>query len=138
MAFCGNCGQKLEPGAPNCQACGASVVAEKSGLDTQAAMDAGKSFFVSLFDLKLREMITPKIIRFLFILGLIGYGIMALVSIIGGFINSFGTGLLMLILMPLVVVVGTILLRVYLELIVVLFNIYSELRQIRKVHDKAS
>jgi hypothetical protein len=73
-----------------------------------------------------RKMITPTVIQVIFILGLIGVFISGLSSMFrgGGFIG-FVMGLLIWVL-------GAIMVRVYCELLILLFRIYDELRAIRE------
>lgn len=86
-------------------------------------MSEDKGFIGSLWDLSFREFITPKIIKFLFVLANIGAGIAALVALFGGFRMGFGRGLLMLILAPLLFLLYVIAARVWLEVLVVMFKI---------------
>jgi hypothetical protein len=96
----------------------------------------GKGFFAALFDIKMKEMITPKIIRLLYLLGLIGIGLGAL----GAFITSIfavsqtgvGSLILAIVAIPIGAIVAVIFLRIYMELIILLFNIYDQLKEIGK------
>ncbi len=94
-----------------------------------------KGFFTALFDVNMTEMVTPKIIRVLYILGLVGIGLGMLTAIITAFIGigtgGFGGVLITLITAPVGAFVAVIFLRVYLELIILLFNIYDQLKEIK-------
>lgn len=98
--------------------------------------EEGKSFLLSLFDVRMKEMITPKIIRVLYIIGLVGIGLGALGAIVTAIftVGSTGVGSLIaaIIAVPLGAFIGVVFLRVYLEIIVLLFNIYDQLKEIRK------
>ncbi len=98
--------------------------------------DQGKGFFKSLFDIQMREVITPKIIRVIFVIGIIAIVFGALVAIISSIITIRATGigvvLLTLIAAPIGALIGIIILRVYLELIMLLFNIYDQLKEITR------
>lgn len=76
-----------------------------------------------LFDLSFSEFVTTRIIKVLFILGIIGAGIGSLVMLGTGFKNGFGAGLLALILAPLAFLFWTLMARMWCELIIVAFRI---------------
>jgi cytochrome b subunit of formate dehydrogenase len=84
---------------------------------------AQRGFFESLMDTRFDSLITPKLIRFLYVVSMIVLAIGAIVWIIAGFSRSAGTGVLFLILAPLVALIYLIVVRLYLELIVVAFKI---------------
>ncbi len=94
-----------------------------------------KGFLASLFDVSMQEMVTPKIIRVFYIIGLIGIALGALGTIVGAlfaaFDNGFGAFLLAVIGAPIGAFIAVIMLRVYLELIILLFNIYDQLKEIK-------
>lgn len=96
-------------------------------------------FFASLFDVSMQEMITPKIVRIIYILGLIGIGIGTLIAFISYLTAASYSGsvfpvLAAVIIVPLCALLAVIYLRVVLELIVLAFNIYDELKEIRRGH----
>ena len=82
-----------------------------------------RGFFESLMDTRFDSLITPKLIRFLYIVGMVAIGLGTLIWIIGGFANSAGTGVLFLVLAPIAALLWLIVLRLYLELVVVAFKI---------------
>jgi hypothetical protein len=98
--------------------------------------EEGNSFLLSLIDVSMKEMITPKIIRVLYIIGLVGIGLGALGAIVTAIftVGSTGVGSLIaaIIAAPLGAFIGVVFLRVYLEIIILLFNIYDQLKEIRK------
>jgi len=94
-----------------------------------------KGFFGSLFDFSFSDFITPKIISILFIIGVIGAGIGALVFIIGGFASDILMGVLFLILSPLYFLLMVIIIRVYLEIIIILFKIYENIKNLGEVKE---
>jgi hypothetical protein len=75
--------------------------------------------------LKFRKMITPLLIQVLFWLGIVIVVIAALVMMFGHGIGGFVGGLVYL-------VAGPIFVRVYCELIIVLFRIFEELKALRE------
>lgn len=89
-----------------------------------------KGFFSSLFDFSFTEFITPKIISILFIIGVIGSGISALGFIVSGFAADVVMGILFLILSPIVFLLMVIVFRVYMEIIIILFKIYENIKTI--------
>jgi hypothetical protein len=113
---------------------------EESGQSSRSSKSdykkEGKSFLLSFFDVSMKEMITPKIIRVLYIIGLVGIGLGALVAILTAIftVGSTGVGSLIatIIAAPLGAFIGVVFLRVYLEIIILLFNIYDQLKEIRK------
>lgn len=91
----------------------------------------GKGFFESLLDFNFSEFITGKIIKFLYILSFIGIVLVALFIIIAGFKASTATGLLALIIgAPLFALIAAILVRVYMEILIIIFKIYETLKSI--------
>jgi hypothetical protein len=94
-----------------------------------------KGLLGSLFDLSFSEFVTTRVIKVLFILGLIGAGIGSLMFIWAGFSAGFLKGVLFLILSPLVFLLWTLGARIWCELIIVAFRIAentSRLVELRK------
>lgn len=100
-------------------------------------VSGGANFFASLFDVSMREMVTPKIIRIIYIIGLVLIGLGVLGSIIAAIFAVSSTGVMALIgtviIAPIGALVGVIFLRIYLEIIILLFNIYDQLKDIRSM-----
>ena len=82
-----------------------------------------KGFISSLFDLSFASFVTPKIIRVLFVLSLIGIGLWSLLILIAAFNASTGAGVIALIFLPVIFLVGAIFVRVYMETLIVMFKI---------------
>ncbi len=76
-----------------------------------------------LFDLSFTEFVTTRIIKILFIFGVVIAAIGTIALIIGGFSGGFGKGLLFLILSPIVFFLYVILARMWCELVIVVFRI---------------
>lgn len=93
-------------------------------------MEEPKGFFTTLFDFSFSEFIVPKVIQTLFVIGILGAAIGAFFFIAWGFKASFFAGLLTIILSPVVFVIYVILVRVYLEVVMVLFRISDTLNRI--------
>lgn len=77
----------------------------------------------ALFDMSFSRFITVSIIRILYILGMCGIVLGWFVLVIGGFSHGAAAGLAMIIVASIVAVIDLIFLRVWLELIVVVFRI---------------
>ncbi len=89
-----------------------------------------KGFLSSLFDFSFTEFVTPRIISFIFIAGVVLIGISTLGVIFSGFAADTAYGFVMLLLSPISFLLVVIMLRVYLELIIVLFKIYTGIRSL--------
>ncbi|MDX6623698.1 MAG: hypothetical protein QOE75_1630 [Solirubrobacterales bacterium] len=92
---------------------------------TPAITPAGGTggFLESLMDTRFNQLITPKLIRFLYIVSMILLALGALAVIISAFTNSAGSGILALILAPVGALIYLIVVRLWLELIIVTFKI---------------
>lgn len=96
-------------------------------------MNRSNGFFASLFDLSFSSFITTKLIKVLYVLSLVGAGILCLNLILNGFANSVLQGLLMLVVVaPLAFLFFAIYMRVILELIIVVFRIAEHTNEIAK------
>jgi len=84
------------------------------------------NFFSKLFDFSFKEFLTLQIIKYLYILAVIGAGISALGILGTAFTlmgSNFGEGLLTLVLAPVAFVLLVLLARIVLEAIVATFRI---------------
>jgi Domain of unknown function (DUF4282) len=88
----------------------------------------GKGFIASLFDFSFTEMITPKVIKLIYVLLVAVSGLITLGIIIAGFSQGVAAGLLTLILSPLFFLWFVFWSRVYLEFIIAYFHIYENTR----------
>ncbi len=95
-----------------------------------APQDAQRGFLESLMDTRFDSLITPKLIRFLYVVSMVVLAIGALVTIIAAFADKASTGILFLILAPLGALIYLIVVRLWLELIVVTFKIREAADQI--------
>jgi hypothetical protein len=81
-------------------------------------------FFKSLFDLSFSTLVTPKVIKFIYVLTLIGIGLTALVFIIAAFNQSSGFGALtLLIIAPILSLFYVVYARVFLEFFIAIFRL---------------
>ena len=86
-------------------------------------MEEPKGFFTNLFDFSFSEFIVPQILKILYGIGILGSAIVALMFIVSGFHGGVFTAILAIILSPVIFVIAVILVRVYLEVVMVLFRI---------------
>lgn len=100
--------------------------------------DSTRGFFGSLFDFSFDNFIAPKLVKFLYVLLLILLTIGALVQVVGSFgMIASGQdgfvllGLLWLVLAPVFWFLGLMIYRVMLELMIVIFKISEDLKDIR-------
>jgi hypothetical protein len=83
-----------------------------------------KSFFASLFDIDFESFITTRLVKVLYVLTMIVFGIVALGYIVFAFTVSAAFGLLMLVIIaPLTFLLYLIYTRVVLEVFVAIFRI---------------
>ncbi len=87
-----------------------------------------QNFFEALFDFSFSEFVTTKIIKVIYGLGVAIAAIAAIGLIVNGFQSSFLLGILALIVSPIVFIIYTILIRVWLEVVIVLFRILEEVK----------
>lgn len=94
-------------------------------------MEAPKGGYLSgLFDFSFSELITKKIIRFLYLILVIAIGLVAVVIIISGFMRGFFAGLIAIVIAGLVFLVYVTLIRVGLEVYIVIFRIADYTKEI--------
>ena len=83
-----------------------------------------KSFFASLFDVDFESFITPRIVKVLYVLTMVVFGLAALAYVIWAFTESIVFGLLMLVIIaPLMFLLYLIYTRVVLEIFLAIFRI---------------
>lgn len=91
-----------------------------------------RGFITSLFDLSFSDFITTKIVKFLYILGIIIAAIVSLTAIVSGFGLGAGRGIITLILSPVIFLLMVIFYRIWLEMIIVIFRIAEHTSEIAK------
>ena len=83
-----------------------------------------QGFLASLFDVEFKSLITTKVIKVLYILSMIGIGLVALAFVVAAFNNNAAAGLLVLIIVaPLMALIYLIYVRVLLEIVIAIFRI---------------
>lgn len=92
-----------------------------------ASPPRSRGFFANLFDLSFEHFVTTSVIKILYVLAMIGAGLYALFIIVFGFQIGAGAGILALLIgAPLAFFLIVIYARVFLELIMIIFRIGSE------------
>ncbi|MGW2525395.1 DUF4282 domain-containing protein [Streptomyces sp. NPDC001617] len=94
-----------------------------------------KGFFAGLFDFGFTTFVTPKVVKFAYVLITIIIGISWVFWIIVGFNDSAGLGILVLVFGPLVALLWLIVYRITFELVMVIFRIGSDVHAIRDRSD---
>src|SRR5437870_5772309 len=80
-------------------------------------------YLAALFDFSFSSLITPKLISLFYVVAVGGMGIFTLFFIKSAFDKSSGLGLAALVLSPVVFLILMTLVRIYLEIVVVVFKI---------------
>ena len=94
-------------------------------------MDQTTGFLNALFDTRFQTLITPRVIRVLYILIMIAIGLGAIAFVVAAFASSVGFGIVtLLVLAPLGALLYLIVARIYLELVIVFFKIKESTDQI--------
>ena len=77
----------------------------------------------ALFDLSFTEFVTTRVIKVLFVIGVILAAVGAIALVVRGFHIGIGRGILHLILSPIVFLLYTLLARIWCEMIIAVFRI---------------
>ncbi len=91
-------------------------------------MEADKGFIGRLFDFSFSEFVTAKIIPLLFGIGIVLQAFAVLGMIVGRFRAGFWGGLLFLIISPLIYLLMVLMVRIWCELVIVVFKIAENTR----------
>lgn len=83
-----------------------------------------KGIIGCLLDFGFTQFVTTRIVPILYILGIIGSAIVAILVIIGGFTSGSGAvGALSLIMAPIIFVFNVLMTRIWLEMIIAVFRV---------------
>ena len=134
MSFCGNCGSQIPPGMTGCPVC--SVAPPPPATMPQLALPSVTSaeasgFIASLFDLSFTSFITTKLIKVLYVLGIVGAALWAL-GMAGTGVMQGGFSLILVLISPVLFLIGVIYMRVMMELIMVLFRAAENVAEIAR------
>jgi hypothetical protein len=80
-----------------------------------AISDSSSGFFPALFDFSFNTFVTPKIVRFVYVLAAIWAAVMYVIVVISWFTQSVTSGLIALIFGPLVAIIWLAVVRIGLE-----------------------
>ncbi|MFF0290352.1 DUF4282 domain-containing protein [Streptomyces sp. NPDC005262] len=94
-----------------------------------------KGFLAGLFDFGFTTFVTPRVIKFVYVLAAIIIAIIWLFYVIVGFSVSAIDGLLVLIIGPIVALLWLLLCRIALELTMVFFRIGADIHTLRDRND---
>lgn len=130
MAFCRQCGTQVDDRATECPACHTARAVAPPPLPpvpspTHVQIDSRNpvGFVGALFDFSFTSFITTKLIRLLYVLGMLAAAGFAVTIFTGGLAAGGFIGMLTAFIgAPLVFLIGIIYIRVMLELIIVLFR----------------
>lgn len=89
-----------------------------------------RGFFESLFDTRFESLITPRLVRFFYALSILVLGVWMIVVIVAAFAAGETTGVIFLFLSPLMALIYLIMIRLWLELIVVAFKIRDSVERV--------
>ena len=132
LVDCTNCGHKVSTLAPACPSCGSPPPSSAAPNSSPAAirdpttlLRDEKGLLATVFDLSFKHFVTLRIVRWLFVLGIVVITIGAVISLITGFEPKYSAGhpVVIIALTPIVWLVLVIALRVTLETMVVFFRI---------------
>jgi len=90
----------------------------------------GKGFFGTLFDFSFSEFVAIKVIKLLYVLGVLLAAFGAISVIVKSFASSTLTGVIVLIISPLIFLLYLILIRIWLEVLIVIFRIADNIKEI--------
>jgi uncharacterized membrane protein len=83
---------------------------------------------LALFDLSFSEFLFPKLIKVLYILGLVNVFLFVFGFVITSFRLGFRVGIFTLLVSPIILIISIITIRVYMELLIVIFRIAEYIR----------
>lgn len=82
-----------------------------------------KGIAAALMDLSFSEFVTTRLIKIIYVLGIIGAGLGGVGMIVTGFMQGFVSGLVGIVVAPIIFALAVISVRVWLELVIVVFRI---------------
>jgi hypothetical protein len=82
-----------------------------------------KGIIGSLFDLSFSELVTTKLVKIFYVMAIFFSGLISLAMLIGGFSDSFGSGLVALVVSPIVFFAQILFARIGMEMTIAVFKI---------------
>ena len=96
------------------------------------------SFVSMLFDFSFTEFITTKLIKVLYMIGILLVGLWCMVLLLSSFTQGAAAGVLALLISPIAFIFGVAVLRVQLELVMVVFRIADNTTAMAEAHAAGS
>ncbi|MBN2207675.1 MAG: DUF4282 domain-containing protein [Candidatus Coatesbacteria bacterium] len=93
-------------------------------------MNQQRGFLGALFDISFSELITIRVIKVLFALAIAVAAVVVGTQIVGGFMYSAGVGVLVLLISPIIFTLYVIAVRIWLEVVIVIFRISDDVKRI--------
>jgi len=136
--FCTNCGASNQNDEKSCIHCGESLSEVQIGESLSRARGFRDVSILkkvdllrALFNFSFNQLVSPKIVKFLYGLSILSAGLIALFFIIMGFKVSMGFGIFSLFIgAPLIFLLTVIYSRVLLEMILVIFRMADHMTEI--------
>ncbi len=94
-----------------------------------AVLGDTKGFLPSLFDFSFTHFVTPKLVKFVYLLATVALGLMWFVVLLTSFANSVGAGLGVLIIGPIILVIYLALIRMTLEFYLSVVRMSQDINQ---------
>src|SRR5690606_16732274 len=82
------------------------------------------------FDFNFEKLVTIKVMKLIYFLAVLGIGLGSVLFLAGGLRTGGGAAFVALIVAPLGFILGTVMIRIYLEVVVVLFRILENVKGI--------
>ena len=90
---------------------------------------SGAGFFKALFDFSFSTFITPKIVKFAYAISVGALGLLWVFMVIGGFADNAASGLLALIIGPVLILLYLVFIRMTLEFYVAIVRMSEDIHQ---------
>ena len=88
-----------------------------------------KGFFGALFDLSFTSYVTPMVVGVIYVLGMVAITVGLVIGLVAGFVDSLESGILVLVLGPLVALVYLVLWRMLLEFYVAVTRMADDIHR---------
>ncbi|GAA2161555.1 uncharacterized protein DUF4282 [Humibacillus xanthopallidus] len=105
----------VSPSGPPMQPAQPSAASSAVSSGAGAIIDSSSGFLPALFDFSFNSFVTPKIVRFVYVLATIWAVVMYVIVVITSFTQSVSSGLIALVFGPLVAIIWLAVVRIGLE-----------------------
>ena len=96
----------------------------------QSPSAQAKGFIGSIFDFSFESFVTPKIVKLVYFLMLVGVAIGSLFMLVSGLYQGGTSAVIALIGAPIMLILGAVISRVYVELVMLAFKMLETLQKI--------